>query len=84
MKDAVLRERLAQGVVLFTLLGLTSWVVRPMLEPVNRADAVAPWTFYAGLTCFVIALIALVTVVYLDETRELDPEEDGDPGRPSD
>lgn len=81
MKDAVLRERLAQGVVLFTLLGLTSWVIRPMLVPVNRADVVAPWTFYAGLVCFTIALIALVTVVYLDETREFDPDEGGEPER---
>lgn len=77
MKDAVLRERLAQGVVLFTLLGLTSWAIRPMLVPINRDDVVAPWTFYAGLVCFTIALIALVTVVYLDETREFEPDEGG-------
>ncbi len=69
MNDAVLRERVAQGVVLFTVLGLTIWIVRPMLEPIDRADAVAPWTFYAGLICFAVALVALVTVVYLDETR---------------
>lgn len=77
MNDAVLRERVAQGVVLFTLLGLAIWIVRPILEPINRADLVTPWTFYAGLVCFTIALLALVTVVYLDETREFEPEEGG-------
>lgn len=79
MNDAVLRERMAQGVVLFTLLGLTSWIVRPLLQPIDRADAVAPWTFYGGLICFAIALVALVAVVYLDEThgsRRTDDRED--------
>jgi hypothetical protein len=84
MKDAVLRERVAQGVVLFTLLGLATWIVRPMLEPINRADVVTPWTFYVGLICFAIALVALVTVVYLDETREFGPEEGNEPERGAD
>ncbi|MFC7008642.1 hypothetical protein [Halalkalicoccus salilacus] len=70
MNDAVLRERVAQGVVLFTLLGLTSWIVRPLLQPVDRGEVVTPWMFYGGLACFAIALVALVAVVYLDETRE--------------
>lgn len=81
MNDAVLRERLAQGVVLFTLLGLTSWIVRPLLQPVDRGEVVTPWMFYGGLVCFAIALVALVAVVYLDETREsrrTDEEEPAD------
>lgn len=79
MNDAVLRERVAQGVVLFTVLGLTIWIVRPMLEAIDRADVVAPWTFYVGLICFAVALVALVAVVYLDETREIG-EEGREPG----
>ncbi len=83
MNDAILRERVAQAVVLFTLLGLTSWVIRPLLQPLDRAAVVMSWAFYGGLLCFAIALVALVTVVYLDETREF--AEDGreserDPG----
>ena len=82
MEDVVLRERLAKGVVL-TLLGLLIWLVRPMLEPIDYAATVTPWTFYGGLLCFTIALVALVTVVYLDETREFEPEERTEPGRQS-
>lgn len=70
MNDAALRERVAQGVVLFTLLGLTIWIVRPLLQPVDRGGVVTPWMFYAGLVCFAIALVALIAVVYLDETHE--------------
>ena len=70
MNDAVLRERAAQGVVLFTLLGLASWIVRPLLQPIDRGEVITPWLFYGGLVCFAIALVALVTVVYLDETSE--------------
>lgn len=83
MEDAVLRERLAQGVVLFTLLGLSSWVVRPLLEPIDRAGLVTPWTFYGGLLCFAIALVALATVIYLDETQEFQTEGGGEAGRQS-
>lgn len=78
MNDAVLRERVAQGVVLFTSLGLVSWIIRPVLESIGRASVATPWTFYGGLVCFAIALVALVTVVYLDETHEF--EEDGKSG----
>lgn len=70
MNDAALRERMAQGVVLFTLLGLASWIVRPLLQSIDRGDVVTPWMFYGGLLCFAIALVALMAVVYLDETRE--------------
>jgi hypothetical protein len=82
IEDAVLRERLAKSVVLFTMLGLMIWVVRPLMVPFGRADLVTPWSFYAGLACFAIALIALVSVIYLDETRELKPEERGPNRRP--
>jgi hypothetical protein len=82
MEDAVLRERLAKSVVLFTVLGLVVWAVRPLMVPLGRADLVTPWSFYAGLVCFAIALVALVSVIYLDETRELEPEERGPNRRP--
>lgn len=67
MENQRLRERFAVIGTLFTFLGLLFVVLRQLLEGLNQTTFTF-WGSYIGITCFGIAALAFVAVVYIDET----------------